>query len=194
MENKGPTIDPQLLSRIAAACRDCEGLRFGYRSQDGVSTRRHVEPHRLVHTGRRWYLAAWDRDREDWRTFRLDRIDPQTPRPALRFTPREPPEGDFAAYVARSITYTPWPYQARVILHTSVEAAAERLPPGAGTLEGLEGGTCMLHTGAYSLDRLCVWLALIGFDFEVREPAELVERVRGLAERFGRAVNTGGCG
>ena len=76
-----------------------------------------------------------------------------------------------------------------MLLHASVEAAAERLPPGAGTLEALDGGTCLLHTGAYSLDRLCVWLALIGFDFEVREPVELIDRVRDLAERFSRAVS-----
>ena len=72
----GPTVDPQHLTAIAAACRDSERLRFAYRSRDGTDSRREVEPHTLVNLGRRWYLVAWDRRREDWRTFRVDRLDP----------------------------------------------------------------------------------------------------------------------
>jgi predicted DNA-binding transcriptional regulator YafY len=74
LDHKGPSVDAGVLSAIAGACREAETLRFVYRAQDGAQTRRHVEPHRLVHTGRRWYLAAWDRNRDDWRTFRIDRI------------------------------------------------------------------------------------------------------------------------
>ena len=70
----GPTVDPQHLTVIAAACRDTECLRFAYRSRDGTDSRREVEPHALVNLGRRWYLVAWDRRREDWRTFRVDRL------------------------------------------------------------------------------------------------------------------------
>src|SRR5919106_1642178 len=94
----GPTVDPQQLTAIAAACRDCERLRFAYRSRDGTESRREVEPHTLVNLGRRWYLVAWDRRREDWRTFRIDRLS----RPAAngtRFTARELPASDAAAYV-----------------------------------------------------------------------------------------------
>ena len=81
----GPTVDPQHLTVIAAACRDGECLRFAYRSRDGTNSRRLVEPHTLVNRGRRWYLVAWDRDRDDWRTFRLDRLArPATDRRALR--------------------------------------------------------------------------------------------------------------
>src|SRR6478672_3183458 len=99
----GPTVDPQHLTTIAAACRDSERLRFAYRRRDGTGSRREVEPHTLVNLGRRWYLVAWDRGREDWRTFRLDRL----ARPAssgVRFTPRRLPARDAAAYVERSIT------------------------------------------------------------------------------------------
>src|SRR5436309_13391413 len=70
----GPTVEPQHLTVIAAACRDRECLRFGYRSREGADSRRLVEPHTLVNLGRRWYLVAWDRDRGDWRTFRVDRL------------------------------------------------------------------------------------------------------------------------
>ena len=66
------------------------------------------------------------------------------------------------------------------------------MPPGAGTLEALDDHTCELRMGASSLDTLSVYLALIGFDFEVREPPELVERLRWVAERFSRATSQGG--
>lgn len=186
LANAGPTVDAKILSVIAGACRDCEKLRFGYRSRDGEASMREVEPHRLVHTGRRWYLAAWDLGRNNWRTFRIDRIAPKLST-GSRFAPRQPPEGDFAAYVSRSVSYAPHPHQARIVLQASVEMAAERVPPAAGTLEAVDEHTCILHTGATSLDTLSVYLALIGFDFEVREPPELVERIRWLAERFTRA-------
>jgi predicted DNA-binding transcriptional regulator YafY len=146
-----------------------------------------VEPHRLVHTGRRWYLAAWDKNRENWRTFRVDRIEPRL-KTGARFTRREPPEGDFAAYVSRSVSYSAYPHKAVITLHAAVETAAERLPPGAGTLEAVDKDICVLRTGAFSLDALSVYLALIGFDFEVREPPELIDRVRSLSERFSRAA------
>jgi len=73
-------------------------------------------------------------------------------------------------------------------LHVSKEIAAERLPPGAGTLEPIDEQRCLLHTGACSLDTLSVYLGLMGFDFEVREPPELVERLRTLSARYARAL------
>jgi predicted DNA-binding transcriptional regulator YafY len=187
LANRGPMVDAATLSVIAGACRDCEKLRFGYRSRDGSATTREVEPHRLVHTGRRWYLAAWDVGRENWRTFRVDRIEPKLSTGA-RFAPRQPPDGDFAAYVSRSVSYAPYPHRAVVTMHASVEAVTERIPPSAGILEAIDDHTCVLHTGGVSLDTLSVYLALIGFDFEVREPPELIERIRWLAERFTRAT------
>jgi predicted DNA-binding transcriptional regulator YafY len=191
LANPGPSVDAGVLSAIAAACRDCESLRFRYLGRDGVASERHVEPHRLVHTGRRWYLAAWDADREDWRTFRIDRLEPRI-RPKIRigrrFIPRDPPGGDFAAYVSKNVEYRRYLYQARVVLHVSIQAAAERLPPEVGSLEAIDEATCLLNTGASSLDALSVWLALTGFDFDVLEPEELKDRVRFLAARFARAA------
>lgn len=183
----GPAVDAEILTLIAGACRDCEKLRFPYHARDGAASQREVEPHRLVHTGRRWYLAAWDVSRNNWRTFRVDRIQ-QRPATGQRFTPRKPPDGDFAAYVARSVSSEPYTYQAQVILHTPMEKAAERIPPMAGKLEPLDEHTCVLHTGALSLDMLAMHVALTGFEFQVREPPELIERMRVLAERFRRAA------
>jgi len=187
LANIGPTVDAEALSVIASACRDYEELRFGYQSRDGTGSTRQVEPHRLVHTGRRWYLVAWDVGRSDWRTFRVDRIEPKLAT-GSRFRPRKPPEGGFAAFVTRSVAYTPQMHQAKVTLHASVETAAERVPPGVGMLEAVDEHTCILHTGASSLDTLSVYLALIDFEFEVREPPELIERIRWLAQRFSRAA------
>jgi predicted DNA-binding transcriptional regulator YafY len=187
--NTGPTVDAEMLSVIAGACRDSEKLRFNYKSREGAASTRDVEPHRLVHTGRRWYLAAWDLDRENWRTFRVDRIETRITT-GQRFTPRKPPDGDFAAYVARSVSYAPQPYQARITLSASLELAMERVPPGVGSLEAVDENTCMLRTGACSLDTLSIYLAMIGLDFKVHDPPELVDRVRWLAERFSRATAT----
>jgi len=187
MASTGPTVDAETLTIIAGACRDYEMLRFHYHSRDGVASERETEPHRLVHTGHRWYLAAWDAGRDDWRTFRVDRIQPGLAT-GSRFRPRKPPDGDFKAYVSRSVSYERNAMRARIVLYASVEMASQRMPPWAGTLEAIDGQTCMLHTAAHSLDSLPVYLALMGFDFEVREPPELIDRIRWLAARFSRAT------
>jgi predicted DNA-binding transcriptional regulator YafY len=183
----GPVVDPETLLTIATACRDHERLRFRYRSHDDERTRRVVEPQALVHTGRRWYLVAWDTSRVDWRTFRVDRIDarPSTDR---RFEPREPPADDLAAFVARGVRSARDRYQARVIVRGPVERVRERVPYMAGALEPIDDESCVLHTGADWLDGLAVHIASTGFDFEVLEPPELIEAVRRLAERFSRAA------
>jgi predicted DNA-binding transcriptional regulator YafY len=185
LNTTGPKVDARLLASIAAACRDRLRLRFNYQGRAGAASERAVEPHRLVHTGRRWYLVAWDVGRRDWRTFRVDRIEARV-RTSSLFTPRQPPDGDFAAYVLRSVSYAPYPHRARVTLHAPVHTIAERIPAAAGVLEAIDDQSCMLHTGAPSLDFLALHLGLIGVDFEVHEPLELIEHFHRLAERFSR--------
>jgi predicted DNA-binding transcriptional regulator YafY len=185
--NSGPTVDADMLTLLASACRDHEKVGFRYKSREGTASTRQVEPYRLVHTGTRWYLAAWDLDRNNWRTFRVDRIEPKIAI-AQRFAPRRPPEGGFAAYVAQSVSYAPSTFQARITLYASAEMAGQRVPPALGTLEAADNDTCVLSTGASSLDTLSVYLALIGFEFKVHEPPELIDRVRWLAQRFSRAA------
>ena len=184
----GPTVDAAMLLIISAACRDNEKLKFGYRSREGAATEREVEPHRLVHTGRRWYLAAWDGAHNNWRTFRVDRIQGKIAAGA-RFAPRRPPEGGFGAYVSKSVSFTPYPQQAKILLRASLEAAAQRMPSAAGRLEAVDEHTCLLHAASRSFETLSVYLAWIGFEFEVREPPELMECLRVLAERFRRAAS-----
>ncbi|QTZ91190.1 helix-turn-helix transcriptional regulator [Streptomyces auratus] len=183
----GPRVDPNTLTELAHACRDCHRLRFDYTSHDGTLSRRTVEPHRLVCARRHWYLVAWDVDRADWRTYRADRITP-TPPHGPRFTPRTPPAEDLAAYVSHGISTRAYAQQATVLVHASREQAAERIGPAAGTLEAVDAQRCLLHTGAHSLDVMVVHLVMTGFDFEVREPPELLSRVREIRDRLSRAL------
>jgi len=183
----GPAVDPETLAVIAAACRDSERLRFRYQTHDGEPSRRLVEPHRLVHTGRRWYLVAWDVDRADWRTFRADRIEGR-PASDRRFVPRDPPAEDLAAYVSRGVAAARERYRARVLLHAPRAAVADRVPQWAGTLETIDERSTLLHAVSDWLGGLAVYIAQIGVDFEVLDPPELREEVRSLAERFARAA------
>jgi predicted DNA-binding transcriptional regulator YafY len=185
--NHGPTVDAERLSIIAGACRDHEGIRFDYHNRSGAASSRGVEPHRLVHTGQRWYLVAWDVGRKDWRTFRIDRIEGKL-KTSTRFKPRKPPEGDFASFVSKSLAYVPYPYRARVTLHAPVEAVAKRVPPSAGVLEALDDRSCMLHTGSHSLEGITIHLSLLNIDFQVHEPPELIEYISQLSDRLRHAI------
>jgi predicted DNA-binding transcriptional regulator YafY len=183
----GPTVDPQHLSAIAAACRDCECVRFAYRSRDGADSRREVEPHSLVNHGRRWYLVAWDRHREAWRTFRIDRL----AKPAstgTRFTLRALPASDPAAFVRQSITGAPNRFEAVIILHASAEEITSRLPSYWGAIEPIDAHTCRYTTGDEHLAWLATRIAMLGVDFEVVEPPELLEHLRVLALRLRRST------
>jgi predicted DNA-binding transcriptional regulator YafY len=187
----GPTVDPQHLTVIAAACRDSEGLRFAYRSRDGSDTRRDVEPHSLVNLGRRWYLVAWDRRRDDWRTFRVDRLD----RPAATgttFTARKLPAKDAAAYVERRISDAPSRFEARVTVHESATEIASRLPPYWGKFKPIDANSCEYRAGDDDLGWLAMRVAMLGVDIEVHEPPELIEHLRALAERLHRATSAAG--
>jgi predicted DNA-binding transcriptional regulator YafY len=183
----GPTVDPQHLTAIAATCRDCECLRFGYRSRDGTDSRREVEPHALVNHGRRWYVVAWDRRRRGWRTFRVDRLS----KPAstgVRFTQRKLPVKDAAAYVEQSIQGRPNRFEARVTLHSAAQQIADRIPAYAGTIEPIDANTCRYTTSDDDLSWLALRIAMLGVDFEVHEPPELFEHLRTLALRLARAA------
>jgi predicted DNA-binding transcriptional regulator YafY len=183
----GPTVDPQHLAVIAAACRDFECLRFGYRSRDGTDSGREVEPHWLVNHGRRWYLVAWDRRRDDWRTFRIDRLT----KPAstgVRFMQRSLPAKDAAAYVKQSIIGAPNRFEALVTLHAPAEQITSRVPAHWGAIAPIDAHTCEYRTGDDDLRWLALRIAMLGVDFEVHEPPELVEQLRALALRLGRAV------
>ncbi|MFD4873795.1 helix-turn-helix transcriptional regulator [Streptomyces sp. NPDC058420] len=181
-------VDPAVLTELAALCRDAERLRFDYESHDGTPTRRSVEPHRLVCTERRWYLVAWDLERADWRTFRVDRITPRPPH-GPRFTPREPPAEDLAVHVSKGISTRAYAAHALVRLLVPLQEAAQRISPSAGTLEAEGPDACLLRTGAPNLDLMVIHVMMTGFEFEVLEPAGLTERIRTARDRLSRALD-----
>ena len=182
-----PTVDPDLLTVVAAACRACEQIRFDYRDHSGATSRRTVEPYHLAHTGRLWYLVAWDVDRRDWRTFRADRIEPM-PVPGDRFHPRPPPDGDMAAYVQRSLAVAPYQYVGRVRFHAPAAVVSERVSPAAGIVEPVDDEACVVTYGGESLRTLGVFVGMVGVDFTIEDPPELVDHVARMGERFLRAA------
>ncbi|MEW1790734.1 YafY family protein [Streptomyces albidoflavus] len=186
----GPGVEPGVLTELAAVCRDAERLRFAYRDHAGNESRRTVEPHRLVCTERRWYLVAWDVDRADWRTFRADRISPRPPH-GPRFTPREGPAGDLAAYVSEGLST--WVYPDRVVLRLLVPLAeaAGRISPSDGTLAAESADSCLLTAGATSLDVLVIHVLLLGLEFEVVEGDGVQEGLRAAHGLLGRALERG---
>ena len=148
---EGPVVDAEALAVIASSCRDEVQLRFDYGDRDGVASKRWVEPYRLVHTGSRWYLLAYDLEREAWRTFRVDRIGPG-PRPGRAFRPRPLPAGDVAAYVSQAVSTEVYRVRARVTILAPARTVSEQLSAIAVRIEQQEDGRCLVQTGADSLE------------------------------------------
>jgi predicted DNA-binding transcriptional regulator YafY len=188
----GTAASLSALAAMAAACRDSVQLRFGYRDQHGTVTSRVVEPMRLVHTGRRWYLAAWDVGRGDWRTFRVDRVEAQQRiAQGPRFVPRQPPE-DFATFVSRSISSWPYQYQARLLVKGTVADIRGRVPPWVGVVEALDDSSCALTVGGDTCETVVALIVHAGIDFTLLEPTELAQPIRDVAERLLRGLHENG--
>ncbi|WP_313621311.1 YafY family protein [Achromobacter sp.] len=188
MERDGPNVDAAVLAALAAACRDQLQIGFDYTDGRGQASTRLVEPQGMAYTGYRWYLVAWDPTRDDWRTFRIDRI-AGMPSVGRHFAPRASPEGgDLRAFVARSVSAPPYSEPPRVVLHAPLAAMVARIPASSGRLEALDDQRCLLHCGAHSLDALTYWLMALDVEFEVLAPAELSDRLRRAQERLARSL------
>ncbi|WP_181782262.1 helix-turn-helix transcriptional regulator [Pseudonocardia pini] len=178
-------LDPEALIVVAQACRDTERLEFGYTARAAEATDRHVEPHRLVPLGRRWYLVAYDLDRHDWRTFRLDRLT-EPRRTGARFRPRELPTVDAADFVKQGIRGRPATYEVEVLIAAPAERLAHLDRWAVIEPDGPE--RCVLRMSGDDLDWPVFALGTCGADFEVRSPPELAERVREWGTRFARST------
>jgi predicted DNA-binding transcriptional regulator YafY len=184
----GPRVDPDVLMAIADACRRRESLRFDYTSPRGGGTTRAAEPQSLVSFGRHWYLVAWDTDRADWRSFRVDRLALRSPN-GPRFEPREPPDGDVATYLAHSLSSRVWPVRATVALHEPADAVADRIWPGMGVVEAVDEHSCTLHVGAETARDLVWMITSADVDFTLTSgPPELAAALRTQADRCLRSV------
>jgi predicted DNA-binding transcriptional regulator YafY len=180
-----PTVDADALAVLALACRDHEQVRFGYRRRDGEETCRLVEPHHLVSAGRRWYLVAWDVRRDDWRTFRLDRL--ATPRlGGMRFTPRTLPATDAAAFVAASIMSMPVPYHATLVAAGPVDEVRDLVRYADAEVDAIDDRACTVRVRAESRSWLLTVVALLAttFDVAVEDPVDLIPDVRAMATRL----------
>jgi len=182
----GAPVTGETVLLLADAIRRRRRLRVAYRSFSGEATRRELSPHGLVVHSGRWYLAAHDHDREDLRTFRVDRMR----RAAIAKEPAvAPPDGfDAAAYVRRSLARTPWPHEVEVLVHLSIEEATQRLPATLAELAEADGGT-LLRMRVSSLDWMARVLAGLDCGFTIHQPDELRASVRGLADRLAAAVS-----
>ena len=184
-----PRVESGVLISIAQACRDGERLEFSYCSRNGEQTVRHVEPHRLVLLGRRWYLVAWDLSRLDWRSFRLDRLtSPRTM--GAHFSARQLPASDAATFVRAGIDELQTQYSIEVLV--SAPAPVVRSHVGRwGDVTEVDSGRCLLHMTSDSLDWPVAALCSIGADFGVISPPEMLDFVAESAERFARASTPG---
>ena len=180
-----PGVDPVVLTTVALACRDSERLRFGYTAAGGERTERQVEPHRLVSLGRRWYLVAYDLDRLDWRSFRVDRLIAPNGTGA-RFRPRELPAPDAAEYVRTRLDNLPRPYRVEVVIHAPAAQVRERIGRWS-TVTELDSGRCRLAMTADQLEWPAMALGMAGADFRIVGPPEFAAYVRDWGERFTRA-------
>jgi predicted DNA-binding transcriptional regulator YafY len=187
----GVEIDAELLVTLARACRDAVRVRVLYAGRGGEERERTVEPVRMVATSRRWYLMAYDVDRDDWRTFRLDRMR-EVAATTWRFRPREHP--DPVAFVQRGVTEAPYRHLARVRLRARPEQVRELVPPQVGRVEEDRDGWCVLVTGGDDLDRIAVHVAWLGFEAEVLDPPELREAAARLARNLVALAGAGDAG
>jgi predicted DNA-binding transcriptional regulator YafY len=189
LPGSGPQVDMDVLTAIAGGCRDHERLRFDYRSHSGTASRRTVEPYRLLNDRRRWYLVAWDVDRDDWRTFRVDRMELRMPT-GPRFTPRPlPPDDELAAQVARGVGEATWRYRAQVVVHAPAAYVRARLPIPM-EVRPVGDDRCTFEPGSDHPQMLALYLGLLDADFDIVDAPDLADTLRQLAARYQRAADT----
>ena len=165
LRSGAPLVDAAVLSELATACRDLCTLRFAYRNHAGATSQRHVQPMRLANYGRRWYLIAWDVDRDDWRSFRVDRVD-QATTCSERFAPRAVP-ADVAARLERGIAVEPFAFRVSLRIRGHIDTLQAELPLWCGVLEAESDSHSLLHVGADSVEGLLAQVLMVGREAEL---------------------------
>ncbi|MCF4120534.1 WYL domain-containing protein [Antribacter sp. KLBMP9083] len=175
-----PVVEAAVLNELAAAIRDHQTVRCDFRGE-----RAEIEPYQVVAWQRRWYLVGRDRTTGEWAPYRVDWLRLKTPGGG-RFVP-QPFPGDLTEFVVREVARTGWAVHARIVLDAAADEVLARINPTVGTVEPLPDGRCVLVTGGDSLEIVAVWTSMLGLDFTIEEPPELVDHVRELAARYARA-------
>jgi predicted DNA-binding transcriptional regulator YafY len=185
---RSPDVDGKLLAMIAAAARDREIVRFRYSDHSGSASERRIEPYRLVNWGSRWYLVAFDVERADWRTFRVDRMS-ETRSVGHRFTLRPLPADDIAGYVAAKTRQVQRKVTGTVVVHAPATEVARRMGAWAeGSIEPVGDDRCLMKLGGRSVEDIAFWLGVLDTDFEVVDSPELSAAVSRIAQRYARAA------
>lgn len=179
-----PAVDPDVLNELAGAIRDRQGLRCYYRDEP-----REVEPYHLVSWQRRWYLVGRDPGTGAWSPYRVDWLQLRVPG-GRHFAPTEFP-GDLTEFVVREVARTGWSVHVRIRVHAPAGEVLDRINPAVGTVEPVSASESDLVTGGDSIEVVAVWISMLGLDFSVAEPPELVESLRALSRRYARAIGEG---
>lgn len=187
LSRAGQSLDLRTLRLLATAAYGCQDVRFDYTDRAGRQTPRRVEPYRQVLLGRRWYLLGWDRDRGDWRTYRIDRIR-EVAVPGTTFSPRDLPADDPVSFVQDSARFPITRHRGIVRFHAPFSAVADRLMTESGSLEAIDDTSCRYITAADSWEWLSITLAMVGVPYTVEGPPELVAHTRELADRIDHAA------
>ena len=187
--SNGPTVDSDVLTTLALACRDDERVGFGYHTRAGDDMARSVEPHRLVSVGRRWYLVGYDLTRHDWRSFRLDRMS-EVVTTGVRFRQRELPGGDAAEFVKGGLRNLPQAHDVSVLVHTDADAVRRRVSRW-GQVEELGEKRCRLTMQVDDLAWTMFVLAGLEAPFDIEGPTELVDRTAAVGALFSNAAGSG---
>ncbi len=187
--SRAPAVDGALLTLLANAARDRELVRFDYSDRSGQGSERKVEPYRLVNWGRRWYLVAFDPQRDDWRTFRVDRLK-ETRSTGHRFKLRDLPSDDVAAWVASKIRAVQQQVYGKVLVRLPAADVVARMGPWlqGGGVEPVDDESCLLTLGARTHADLAFWIGVLDADFQVVDPPGLAEAVARMAHRYARAA------
>ena len=192
---EAPAVDVALLAELAAAVRDREGLRFFHSpggagsggAPEGAEERVEADPYRLVSWQERWYLVARRRPTGRWQAFRVDWLRLRSPG-AGRFVADPLEGGDYSAFVLRDVAFSGWNVHCRIAVDAPAEEVLSRINPTVGVVETVDDSHSVLVTGGDSVEIVAVWIGMLGLDFHITEPPELVEHLRVLGRRYAGAV------
>lgn len=182
-----PPVDADLLAALAGACRDADAVRFAYAAPERESARRRAEPAALVHSGSRWYVVAFDLDRDGWRTFRVDRIVGGATIIG-RGTRRTVPGGNPAAYVAATFQGA-WDEEpaaeGRIRVGAPASQVTSQVPRRYATVVADGADHCIVTSVGGWTRPFLVWVAMIDAPLTVLGPPELMAEAQALASRIG---------